>query len=311
MSEKSFELLRETLRKIDGAYAPATVRAYRADFEGFIILCAEHGIEALPGKPEMVAKYIAKLTDEELKSSSIRRAVAAIATIHQINRLPDPTKDPDVKLEMRRMHRRLGRHAKQAQAVNADMLEKLLLATDPGLRGVRDRALLLVAYDTLCRRSEIVSLEYRDLMRKKSGETDCLQLKLRRSKTDQEGLGKPLFLSRAGQDALTEWIDLASISSGFVFRGIGGGNKLTQRLCPGQVNRIFKKLAKNAGLESDSAFGISGHSLRVGGAQDLLRSGASIPLIMAKGRWAKADTVMRYLEHTILEQSEGWTLGGR
>ena len=42
---------------------------------------------------------------------------------------------------------------------------------------------------------------------------------------------------------------------------------------------------------------ISGHSLRVGAAQDLLLSGASLPLIMSRGRWSKADTVMRYIEN--------------
>ncbi len=38
--------------------------------------------------------------------------------------------------------------------------------------------------------------------------------------------------------------------------------------------------------------------MRVGAAQDLLKSGASMPVIMNKGRWSKIDTVMRYLEAT-------------
>jgi hypothetical protein len=36
--------------------------------------------------------------------------------------------------------------------------------------------------------------------------------------------------------------------------------------------------------------------MRVGGAQDLLRLGASLPQIMVKGGWAKTDTAMRYVE---------------
>ena len=43
---------------------------------------------------------------------------------------------------------------------------------------------------------------------------------------------------------------------------------------------------------------ISGHSMRVGAAQDLLLSGASLPIMMNKGRWSKPDTVMRYVENT-------------
>ena len=38
--------------------------------------------------------------------------------------------------------------------------------------------------------------------------------------------------------------------------------------------------------------------MRVGAAQDLLISGASLPLIMQRGRWSKTDTVMRYIENT-------------
>ncbi|MBT8571917.1 tyrosine-type recombinase/integrase [Polynucleobacter paneuropaeus] len=52
-----------------------------------------------------------------------------------------------------------------------------------------------------------------------------------------------------------------------------------------------------AGLDEFEIQSISGHSLRVGAAQDLLHSGASMPIIMQRGRWSKTDTVMRYVEH--------------
>ena len=66
---------------------------------------------------------------------------------------------------------------------------------------------------------------------------------------------------------------------------------------PPQVNRIYKRIARKAGLDEWVIEGISGHSMRVGAAQDLLNSGASMPIIMQRGRWSKTDTVMRYLEH--------------
>lgn len=47
------------------------------------------------------------------------------------------------------MHRNLGRPRSQAISINAKTLQKLLLATDDSIRGIRDWALLLVAYDTL------------------------------------------------------------------------------------------------------------------------------------------------------------------
>lgn len=65
----------------------------------------------------------------------------------------------------------------------------------------------------------------------------------------------------------------------------------------GQINRIYKRLAKLAGLDEEIINQISGHSLRVGHAQDMLNAGDSLPMIMSRGRWSKTDTVMRYVEH--------------
>jgi integrase len=80
--------------------------------------------------------------------------------------------------------------------------------------------------------------------------------------------------------------------------GIGRGGRISRSsLNSGQVNRIYKRIARDAGLDELVVEGISGHSMRVGAAQDLLNSGASMPIIMQRGRWTKTDTVMRYLEH--------------
>ena len=65
------------------------------------------------------------------------------------------------------------------------------------------------------------------------------------------------------------------------------------------MNRIYKPLAKRAGLDKDLIEQISGHSLRVGHAQDMVNSGESMSMIMIKGGWSKTDTVMRYVEHII------------
>ena len=65
---------------------------------------------------------------------------------------------------MRRIYRTLGRYAKQAYGINKNLLDKMVAATDNSLRGIRDKAILLVAYDSLCRRSEVVPLEFKDLV---------------------------------------------------------------------------------------------------------------------------------------------------
>lgn len=56
-----------------------------------------------------------------------------------------------------------------------------------------------------------------------------------------------------------------------------------------------------AGLDVSTIEDISGHSMRVGAAQDLLNTGASMPISMQRGRWSKTDMVMKYLEHANLQ----------
>ena len=285
--------LKATIKKIDGAYAPSTIRAYKSNFENFIKFCDENNTSALPASSEIIAGYIKKLSGH-LKSSSIKIAVASIAALHNLNSLNDPTQMPDVRIEMRRMYRTLGRYAKQAYAINRSLLDKMVASTDDSLSGIRDKAILLVAYDSLCRRSEIVSLEYEDLMI--DDKDGSVTLKLRKSKTDPHGLGKNLYLGSEAQKALKGWINKSKLNSGKLFRSITTDEKIKESLNPAQINRIYKKFAGLTKIDSSIIKSISGHSIRVGAAQDLMNSGAELPIIMNRGRWTKIDTVMRYVE---------------
>ncbi|WP_108507846.1 site-specific integrase [Polynucleobacter acidiphobus] len=294
---QDYKLLQETIVKIEGAYAASTIRAYRADFTDFINFCHKRNANALPAQPSLVVQYISKLSESSRASASIRRALCGLSAIHRLNRLDDPSKDPDVNLEMRRMHRKLGRSAKQALGINGDLLDKLLLATENSIRGIRDRALLLVAYDTLCRRSELASLKVKDVKINIKNGSESASILLRKSKTDQDSSGKWLHLSQRAYLALLRWIEKLSKEQEYLMVGIDRGGRISQSaLGSGQINRIYKRIAKNAGLEDGLIEQISGHSMRVGAAQDLLNSGASMPIIMQRGRWSKSDTVMRYLE---------------
>lgn len=195
------------------------------------------------------------------------------------------------------MHRALGRSSKQAFGITAPILEKLLSAIGENLRGARDRALLLLAYDGMCRRSELVSLKLKDINFRETENGGEMKIRLRKSKTDQELQGRWIFLSKRSADAITLWISQAQLIDGFLFRGINNAIEIAQELKSSQINRIYKRLARDGNFPNEIIDHISGHSMRVGAAQDLLRSGASIPMIMNKGRWSKTDTVMRYLEY--------------
>ena len=152
-NDTSKQLLDNTVRKIEGAYAPSTIRAYRANFERFINFSEKLKTSALPADSDTVTQYIKQLSGGQLKSASIRIAIASISAIHRLNQLIDPTTHPEVKIELRRMHRNLGRGSKQAQGINLETLKQMIANTDNSLIGLRDRAILLTAYDGMCRRS--------------------------------------------------------------------------------------------------------------------------------------------------------------
>lgn len=283
---------------MEGAYADSTTRAYQVDFEHFIKYCEESNECPLPATPETICLYIKNLIQDGRSSASIRRVMARMTSIHKLNRFPDPIKDPDVILEIRRMHRKIGPYQKQAFGVTGEILEKLLRVTEAGNRGARDSALLLVAYDTMCRRCELVYLLIEDNRYSETDGVTKASVLIRNSKTDQLAKGRRLNLSQKTTEAINLWLKrVRNPKKGRLFKGIYRGQKITGSLGSGQISRIYKRLAKRAGLDKELIEQISGHSLRVGHAQDMVNSGESMPMIMSKGRWSKTDTVMRYVEH--------------
>lgn len=309
---KAAEQLTILLTRLDGAYAPNTLRAYQADMQEFIRFCEEGPIEALPARPETVATFLLGTLDQGIKSSTVKRKVSSISAVHRLLSLPDPTKHPEVRITQRKIYRQLGTRFDQAYPVTRTLLEQMLAVCASDLHGLRNRALLLTAYESMRRRSELVALRIEDI---EWGADNSAAILLRRSKTDQAGQGKWIQLSaRAGQ-AIKSWLRATNLESGCVFRGVRANGTVTGFLCDSRISRIYKSLAKSADLPDSIAGRLSGHSMRVGAAQDQLMSGASLPQIMVKGGWSKPDTVVRYVErvrpsvrHTIppyhLQKSE-------
>jgi site-specific recombinase XerD len=87
--------LTHLLQKLDGAYAPNTLRAYQADMQEFIRFCEERPIEALPAQPETVATFLLGTLNQGIKSSTVKRKVSSISAVHRLLSLPDPTKHPE------------------------------------------------------------------------------------------------------------------------------------------------------------------------------------------------------------------------
>lgn len=111
-----------------------------------------------------------------------------------------------------------------------------------GIKGIRDRALLLIGFAGAFRRSELVSLEYHDLEWVKEG----LTIHLRRSKTDQEGVGRKIGIPWGRGlicpvRSLQAWLDISSITEGKIFRLVNRHGQIAEAgLSPQAVASIVK-----------------------------------------------------------------------
>jgi site-specific recombinase XerD len=286
-------------RLSQGAYdardtmAPETGRALRRAFTAFQTWSSTSQASPLPADPATVARYVDHLASiPGRKASGIRQAVWAIGSMHRLGEYPDPTKVEVVRLALKRMARQLGTRQQQAAPIGSYEVRRMVETSGSRPVDLRDVALLLTMRDLLARRSEIVSLDVVDIALDDTDGTGIATI--RRSKTDQTGEGVELFLSARAVGALRAWLDVAGITEGAIFRSVNKGGNTTRQLDSSEVPRIFKRLALRAGLSTHVVEGISGHSCRVGMAQDLVASGADLPGVMQAGRWKSSVMPARY-----------------
>jgi integrase len=278
-------------------YSHSSRRAYSADWEIFSTYCDQTGNSSLPAKPNVVAEFV-DLDGIKRKPATIARRLAAIASIHRDHDHPDPTKARDVRVALKRLYRKKGRRQGQALAINSDTRFNMLSAASATLRERRDRALLSVAYDTGCRRSELVSILIEDIDRADDGSGTVL---LRKTKTDQEGAGHVRYLAPDTLTFIDAWLDAARIETGFLFRAVAG--RVVRQLMPdASVSKAFKRMARRAGMDASIAMQFSGHSTRVGMAQDMAAGGIDLVAIMQAGGWKSPVMVARYVERLNARQ---------
>lgn len=197
-------------RALERNAPPNTVRALKADASHFLAWCWRQGREAFPASVDTLVDYLAiHGTDRgggqgPYSYATLQRRKASIATLHQALELPDPTRHPRVRLELRGLATRLGRRPQQAAPLRREALDEILAFTAGGGRPIdlRDAALLAVAYDTLRRRAELVSLRLGDVATEPDGSGRALFRQLKRD----EGRGLWAWLGPDTLARLRAWL---------------------------------------------------------------------------------------------------------
>ena len=228
---------------------------------------------------------------EGLGISAVHTARAAVTAAHREGAsletlaggegLADPTQDWLVSATIGGIARRADPPS-QAPGLRVDGFARILAvveleaspATPRGRRAIRDAVLLSIMRDGLLRRGEAAALRWADLTVEADGSG---RLTISRSKTDQTGEGAVLWISPPAIEALQRWQAVTTVVDSMF--------DLTDR----SVGRVVTRRAEAVGLQA------SGHSLRVGIAQDLAAAGAALPELCQAGRWQSPAMAVRYV----------------
>ena len=284
-------MIDDILAKFDGAFAQNTIRAYRSDFIQYQIWCLKNGITPIPANANTMAMYVDYLSENN-KSATIRRRINSLGTILKLSKHHDPTKQPEVVLALKRMHRKIGRAQQQATPLTKPLLNQLLSNCNNSVRGLRNQVLLRLGYETMRRRSELCAFKFEDICQAPNGKPS---IRLNFSKTDQFGAGKILPISQELFDLLEKWKEIVGDES-YILRSINKHGHIGYSLNPASISIILKMLQEEL-KSGPNDQPLSGHSFRVGAAIDLLEQGEPLDRIMLRGGWQTDSTAMKYLRN--------------
>ena len=218
----------------------------------------------LPATPADVVEWLTKAA-RHLAPATIQRRLVSLSVWHQENGHPSPISDQKVKKVFAGICRTLGTKQRSVKPLVRDDLISVLVAVDyqNPIAAARDSALLLLAFASALRRSNLVAIKIEHVTQHEHG----ADIFLPRSKTDRTGAGRVVSVPKAIGDkcpikALAHWLAVSGITSGYVFRSVNKhGHIGSGKLDVGSVGRIFKRAIVLSGRDATD---YSSHSGRAG-----------------------------------------------
>ncbi len=259
-----------------------TLKAYVKDWAHFARWCRMRGADPLPASPPLIGLYIADLAAPGGKApvlsvSSIERRLSGLAWGYAQRGERLDRKDRHIGSVLAGVRRKHARPPAQKEAILPEDLIDMLATLPHDLRGLRDRAILLIGFAGGLRRSEIVSLDHgKDDTRDSGGWVEILEdgvLITLRGKTGwrEVEVARGSNTQTCPVHALSQWLHYARIDFGPLFVAVSRNElKATaERLSDKHVARLIKTCVREAGLrpdlpEKDRIALFSGHSLRAG-----------------------------------------------
>lgn len=264
----------------------------------------------LPMSSGDLRDYMMWLREAGRASSTIATHTSMISMLHRNAGLVPPNGSPLVFRAMKKINRLAvvsGERTGQALPLSLNDLYRIddRWAESSRLQDVRNLAFLHVAYSTLMRISELARIRIRDLSR---AEDRRFIVDVSHTKTIVQTGGLIKALSSFSSQRLEEWINIAGLNEypdAYLFCRVHRNNKpmisCDKPLSRPAIEDIFRKAWEigSQGLPTQANKNRyrrwSGHSTRVGAAQDMARKGYTVAQIMQEGTWKKPETLMRYI----------------
>ncbi|MCY4399414.1 MAG: tyrosine-type recombinase/integrase [Gemmatimonadetes bacterium] len=272
---------------------PSTRKAYTAAWKRFQAWAQREGVPSLPAEPVTVAAYLVHRDAVGLSLATLAMDRKAISYFHRRAGIPTPTASEGVKMAIagvrNRAAERGGPRRRQARGLREAELKAITDTAhiprvypsgrmeSPGAartRGAVDIAIVSVMRDALLRRQEAADLRWSDVEFRADRSS---RVTIRRSKTSNKSA--VLYLGVRATAALKRIRPDSPIPGARVF-GVRRGRTISARIAT---------VCREAGLGD----GFSGHSPRVGMAQDLAAHGTGLVAIMNAGRW-KSERMPAY-----------------
>ncbi|UFG13847.1 tyrosine-type recombinase/integrase [Pseudosulfitobacter pseudonitzschiae] len=259
-----------------------TLKAYAKDWAHFTRWCRMKGAEPLPPSPEMIGLYLADLASGSgnspaLSVSTIDRRLSGLAWNYAQRGFTLDRNNRHIATVLAGIKRRHARPPVRKEAIMADDILAMVGSLPFDLRGLRDRAILLLGYAGGLRRSEIVSLDvHKDDTLDSGGWIEIFDKGALLTLNAKTGW-REVEIGRGSSDqtcpvqALEQWLHFAKIDFGPVFVGTSRDGKCASetRLNDKHVARLIKRTVLDAGIrselpEKERLALFSGHSLRAG-----------------------------------------------
>jgi integrase len=259
-----------------------TLKAYAKDWAHFARWCRMKGAEPLPPSPQMIGLYLADLasgagSSPALSVSTIERRLSGLAWNYAQRGFTLDRQDRHIATLLAGIKRRHARPPMQKAAILAEDIRAMVATLPFDLRGLRDRAILLLGYAGGLRRSEIVSLDmHKDDTDDGGGWIEIMEKGALLTLNAKTGW-REVEIGRGSSDqtcpvhALEHWLHFAKIDFGPVFVGTSrdGKRACNTRLNDKHIARLIKTCVLKAGLRPDLPDAeriklYSGHSLRAG-----------------------------------------------